>query len=120
MARKVRQIIRCGTRIWSGRVYSGRDVETKKRMYTHAVLLSASKQAISGAVAGRRGLRPASLHFPEINASGVRKGVDEPLFGAIAGGHFGRGEGLFGMRGDLASGQVRRPDGLLPRPSEVF
>ena len=50
----------------------------------------------------------------------VRKGVDELLFGAITGGHFGRGEGLFGVGGDLASGQVRGPDGLLPRSSEVL
>ena len=46
MARKVGQIIRHGAQIWLVRVYSGRDVETKKRKYTHAVLLSALKQAI--------------------------------------------------------------------------
>jgi site-specific recombinase XerC len=33
MARKVGQIIRRGTRTWLVRVYSGRDVETKKRTY---------------------------------------------------------------------------------------
>ena len=33
MARKVGQIIRRGTRTWLVRVYSGRDVDTKKRTY---------------------------------------------------------------------------------------
>ncbi|SPE40375.1 hypothetical protein SBA3_3730017 [Candidatus Sulfopaludibacter sp. SbA3] len=64
MARKVRQIIRCGTRIWPGRVYSGCDVETKKRMYTHAVLLSASKQAISGAEGAALSLADEGFALP--------------------------------------------------------
>jgi hypothetical protein len=38
MARKVGQIIRRGTRTWLVRVYSGRDVETKKRTYLNQTI----------------------------------------------------------------------------------
>ena len=38
MARKVGQIIRRGTRTWLVRVYSGRDVENKKRTYLNQTI----------------------------------------------------------------------------------
>jgi hypothetical protein len=48
-----------------------------------------------------------------IQCQRVRESVDELLFGAIAGGHFGPGEGLLGIGGGLVSGQVRGPAGAL-------
>jgi hypothetical protein len=63
MARKIGQIIRRGAHTWLMRVCGGRDIETKKRMYTHAVLLSALKQAIFGADAEGAALSLADEGF---------------------------------------------------------
>ena len=45
MAGKVGQIIRRGTRTWLVRVYSGRDVETKKRTYLNQTIQSGLRDA---------------------------------------------------------------------------
>ena len=71
----------------------------------------------AGMIAEREHLLPlaeegfdlASLHFPEINASGCAKALTNFYSAPLPVGTVGRGEGLLGIRGGLVSGQVRSP-----------
>ena len=71
----------------------------------------------AGMIAEREHLLPlaeegfdlASLHFPEINGSGCAKALTNFYSAPLPVGTAVAGEGLLGVRGDLASGQVRGP-----------